>query len=114
MYVLKGSPEEELETLQKQQIKVPIELGERSKWCNSFVLIYKTKCKVQLCLDPVRLNKAVIRHVHIGPILTGMLLKLAGIKYLTLINASPGYHNLKLDEKSSYLTFLAQLAGKDI
>ena len=37
-----------------------------------------------------------------GQILNDILAKLAGIKYLTLIDTSSGYHNVKLDEKLSY------------
>ena len=38
------------------------------------------------------------------PVLNDILPRLVGIKYLTLIDASSGYHNLKLDEQSSYST----------
>ena len=34
------------------------------------------------------------------------------MKYLSLMDANPGYHNVKLDENSSYLTlFHIHLAG---
>ena len=64
----------------------------------------KANGKVQLCLDPARSNKVLIRPVHRGPTLNDILVRLAGVKYLKLIDASSGYHNLKLDEPSSYLT----------
>ena len=53
-------------------------------------------------MDPARLNKALIRPVHRNPILNDTLPRLATVKYLTLINAGLGYHNLKLDKKSLY------------
>ena len=50
----------------------------------------------------------------LGPILNAITPRLAGVKYLTLIDASSGYHNLKLDKQSLYLTtFLFHLAGTD-
>ena len=50
------------------------------------------------------------RPVHRGLTLNDILPRLAGMKYLTLICESSGYHNQKLDEKSSYLTtFLVHL-----
>ena len=61
---------------------------------------HKAYGKVHLCLDLARFNKALIRPVHIGSALNDILLTLAGIKYTILIDASSGYHNLKLDEKS--------------
>ena len=46
--------------------------------------------------------------MHRGPILN-ILPKLYKAQYLSLIDVSLGFHNLKLDEKSSYLiTFACQ------
>ena len=53
--------------------------------------------KVKLCLDLARLNKALITPVHRGPTLNDTLPRLTGVKYLTLIDASPGFQNLKPD-----------------
>ena len=39
-------------------------------------------------------------------------MRLAGVTYLTLIDASSGYHNLKLDEKSSYLSTFSCSSGR--
>ena len=48
-------------------------------------------------------NKVIIKPVHRGQTLNDSLPRLAGVKYLTLIDASSGHHNLKLDKKSSHL-----------
>ena len=42
-----------------------------------------------------------------GLTLNDNLPKLNNAKYLSLIDVSSAYHNLKLDEKSSYLTMSA-------
>ena len=73
-------------------------MDEMSEWCNSFVLVPKVNGKVWLCLDPVRLNKVLIRPMHRGPTLNGIVPMLAGVKYLASIDTSLGYHNLKLDD----------------
>ena len=91
-----GTPEEDIERLQRQQIIVPLDMDEASEWCNNFVLVPKVNGKVKLCLDPAELNKELIRTVHRVPKLNDILLRLAGIKYLTLIGTSAGYHNLKI------------------
>ena len=39
--------------------------------------------------------------------LNNILLKLNNVQYMSIIDVSSGYHNLKLDEKSSYLTTFA-------
>ena len=60
-----------------------------------------------------RFNKAVIRPMYRGPTFNDILLRLAGIKYLTLINANSSYHNLKLDDRSSYLTMFSCPFGRN-
>jgi len=57
-----------------------------------------------LCLDAKDLNKAIKREHH--PILTleEITPKLAGAKLFSKLDARNGYWNVKLDEKSSYLT----------
>ena len=83
-----------------------------AEWCNSFVLVPKANGKVRLCLDPFRLNQALIRPIHRGPTLNDILPKLNNVKYMSIIDASSGYHNLQLDTKSSYLTTFACPFGR--
>ena len=97
--------------LQKQQIIVPLGMNETSERCSSFVMVPKVNSKVRFCLDSTRLNKAFTRPVHKNSTLNDILQKLAGKKYLTLIDASLGYHNLKLDKRSSYLTMFSCAFG---
>ena len=56
------------------------------------------------CLDPASLKQALMIPVHRGPMLNDILSKLNNVQYLSVIDESSGYHNLKLDERSSYLT----------
>ena len=102
-----GTPKKELESLQKQNIIVPLGMYETSEWCNSLLLVPKANGKVQLYLDLANLNKTLIRPVHRGPTLNDILPRLLGIKYLTVIDASSGNHKLKLDEKPPYLTIFS-------
>ena len=103
---------DELDWLQKMDIITTLGVEKMAEWCNSFVLVPKANDKVRLCLDPVRLNQALIRPVHRGPTLNDILPKLNNVKYMSIIDASPWYHNLKLDEKSSYLTTFACPFGR--
>ena len=103
-YALQKPFKDELEWLQKLDISTSLGVDETAEWCNSFVLVPKANGKVRLCLDQVRLNQALIRPVHRGPTLNNTLPKFNNVKYMSIIGASSGYHNLKLDEKSSYLT----------
>ena len=83
-----------------------------AEWCNSFVLVPKANGKVWLCLHPVQLNQALIRLIHRGPTLNNILPKLNNVQYMSIINVSLGYHNLKLDKQSSYITMFACLFGR--
>ena len=51
---------------------------------------------VRLCLDLNRLNKVLIRPIHRGLALNGIIFRLTGVKYIILINVSSGYSNLTL------------------
>ena len=44
--------------------------------------------------------------------LNDILLKLNNVQYMSIIDASSGYHNLNLDKQSSYLTTFACLFGR--
>ena len=112
VYVLQEPLKEELDRLQKQQIIMLLGVDEMLEWCSSSILVPKVNGKVQLCLNLARLNKALIRPVHRGPTLNHILLWLAGVRYLTLIDASSGCHDLKLDKRLSYLTMFSCPYGR--
>ena len=50
--------------------------------------------------------------MHRGPTLNNILPKLADVKYLTLTDASSGYHILNFNEQSSYLTIISCPFGR--
>ena len=85
-------------------IFTPLGMYQLTEWCNSFVLVPKANSKVRLCLDLLRLNKALIRTIHRGPTLNGILPKLNNLKYMSIIDVSLGYHNIQLDTKLTTFT----------
>ena len=76
------------------------------------MLVPKANSKVRLCLDPALCNQALIRPVHRDPTLNDILPRLNNVQYISIINASSGYHNLKLDKQSLYLTPFSCLFGR--
>ena len=96
----------------KQDIIAPLGVDKTAEWCNSFVLVPKTNGNVRLCLDPAWLNQALMRPVQRGPTLNDILPNLKNAKYLSLMDASSGYDNLKLHERSSYLMMSACQFGR--
>ena len=111
-YALQKSFKEELECLKKMDIITPLGIDEMVEWCNSFVLVPKANGKVRLCLDLVWLNQALIRLVHRDPMLNSILPMLNNVKYMSIIDASSGYHNLQLDTKLLYLTMFTCPFGR--
>ena len=111
-YTLQQPFKEELERLQQQDIITLIGMDEKLECCNSFVLKPKPNGKVKLCIGPARLKQALIRPVHRGPTLNNIFQRLNNVKCLSLIDASFDYHNLKLDERSSYPTIFTCQVGR--
>ena len=111
-YALQEPFKEELRCLQEMDIIMPLGVDKTSECCNSFVLVAKANGKVRLCLNPAHLNQALIRPVHQGPTLNDILSKLYNVQYMSIIDASSGYHNLKLDKQSSYLTTFSHPFGR--
>ena len=103
---------EELDQLEEMDIIALLGVDKTAEWCNSFVLVPKANGKVQLCLDPALLNQALIRLIHRGPTLNDILPRLNNVQYMSIIDASLGYHNIKLDKQSSYLTTFAYPFGR--
>ena len=111
-YELQEPFKEELRQLQEMDIITPLGVDETSQWCNSFVLVSKANGKVKLCLDPAQLNKALMRPVHRGPTLNDILPRLNNVQYMSIMDTSSSYHNLKLNKQSSYLTTFSCLFGR--
>ena len=103
-YALQKNIQRHMDRLQRMDITMPLGVDEMAEWCNSFVLVPKANGKVRLCLDTAWLNHALIRLIHRGPTLNDILPKLHNVKFMSIIDASSGYHNLKSDEKLLYLT----------
>ena len=59
-------------------------IAETAEWYNSFVLVLKLNGRVRLCLDPVRLNQALIRLDHRGPTFNDILPKLNNAQHFLL------------------------------
>ena len=70
--------------------------------------------KLRLCIDPRDLNKAIKRPKYQMPMLDEILPTLARAKVFTVLNAKDGFHQVKLDEASSYLTTFWTLLGDTV
>ncbi|RWS04211.1 uncharacterized protein B4U80_10916, partial [Leptotrombidium deliense] len=75
---------------------------EPTKWVNSFTAVRKPN-KLRICLDPSRLNKAIISPKYPIPTFESVLTKVKDAKYFTVLDLKKGFLQLELDEASTWL-----------
>ena len=98
---------------QKAEVKAEIErlvnkgvitkVVEPTDWISSMVVVRKPN-KLRVCLDPKDLNKAIKRSKYMMPTIDDILPKVSKGKVFTVLDAKDGFWQVKLEEKSSYLT----------
>ena len=99
---LRDRLKKELERMEEQDVIEKV--TEPTDWVNSLVVVEKPNGKLRVCLDPRNLNKAVKRPHYAMPTLEDAVSKMAGARYFSKLDAQSGYWQIKLEEKSSYLT----------
>ena len=98
---LKERLKAKIEDLEKRSIIKKVECP--TPWISSMVTVVKPN-KLRICIDPKDLNKAIKRPNYQMPILDEILPNLANAKVFSVLDAKDGFHQVKLDESSSYLT----------
>ena len=109
---LKDAFQQEISKMLQAGILVPV--TQATPWINSFVLAKSTdsqgQAKLQICLDPTNLNKAMTRepyHFHTPEDISHLL---ADACILTICDCKKGYWHQRLDKASSYLiTFYTEI-----
>ena len=76
---------------------------EPTQWISSMVTVVKPD-KLRICIDPKDHNRAIKRPKYQIPILDEVLPNLANAKVFSVLDAKDGFHQVKLDKSSSYLT----------
>ena len=89
---------EELETM-----GVIVKVTEPTPWINNMVAVRKLN-KLRLCLDPLHLNKGIIRNHYPMPTVEDITPKLTKAKVFSVVDVKDGFLQVVLDELSSYLT----------
>ena len=92
----------ELTDMVEKKVLVPV--CEPTPWVSSMVVVLKKNGHVRVCLDPRDLNKAVKRAHYPLPLLEDVASRLHKAKIFSVFDAKTGFLQIKLDEKSSFLT----------
>ncbi len=87
-----------------QTLNVIREVTEPTEWVSSLVVVHKKSGKLRVCLDPQNLNRAIQREHFKLPTRDEIMAQFAGATVFSKLDASSGFWQLQLDEKSSMLT----------
>jgi hypothetical protein len=98
----------------KEKIKAELEKMEQSgvirrvtehtAWCSSLAFATKSDGSLHICLDPAKLNKALVRCPHKIPCIEELNHQLAGATTFSKLDARTGYWSIRLDNQSQLLT----------
>ena len=107
---LREAAGKELDRLTKEDIIAQV--TEPTEWVSSMVTVRKKNGQVRICLDPKELNKAMKRSHYPTPTIEKVATRLTKAKVFTVLDAKSGFWQIKLDEKSSYLTTFQTAFGR--
>lgn len=84
-----------------------IEKCGHSKWCNPVIPVKKASGKVRLCLDARKLNEATVKSAYPVQSMNRILAQLRGTVYLSAIDLTDAYYQIRLNESSRDKTTFA-------
>ena len=97
---LKDKIKDELDRM--EQIGVTVRQTEPTDWVNSMVAVVKSN-KIRICIDPRDLNKAIQREYFPMMAIEEVVAGMPQAKVFSVLDATSGYWQVKLDEASSKL-----------
>jgi hypothetical protein len=101
-----------LDQMVQDKIIEKIAPDDGTEWVNSFVTVAKPDGTLRICVDPRMLNKYIVRPVHRSRTLDEILPKLAGAKVFTIMDATKGFWNVRLNWLSSRLCAFSTEFGR--
>ncbi|HLP97517.1 MAG TPA: reverse transcriptase family protein, partial [Sideroxyarcus sp.] len=81
-------------------------------WCSPMLLVPKKGGKFRLCMDPLYLNRFLLREVYPLPSLDQLTARLSGAKFFSAIDLKWGFWQLPLDDESSWLCTFSTPFGR--
>ena len=96
-YAIRDKVKQELDRMIEQGVIV--KQTEPTPWVNSITIVRKAE-KVRICLDPTKLNKAILRSPHPVKTIEEIVAEMPDAKIFSTLDANAGYWQIKLDEAS--------------
>ncbi|KAB0791866.1 hypothetical protein PPYR_03666 [Photinus pyralis] len=99
-----------LKTLEDQTIISKV--TRPTDWVNDIIIVEKKNGSIRICLNPSQLNKVIKREHHVIPTMEELRTNLAGKKVFSVLDMKDGFHQIPLDDESSYLCTFATPFGR--
>ena len=99
---LQEAVKSELDAMVEKKVIAPV--TEPTPWVSSMVVVQKKNNTLRICLDPRDLNRAIMRSHYPLPTIEQVATRLHKAKIFTVLDAKTGFWQVRLDQKSSYLT----------
>lgn len=107
---LKSQLKDELDRLVNLGVILPV--NEPTEWVSQTVISRKKNGKLRLCLDPLELNKVLIRERYSLPTMEDVLHQMTNSRIFSKMDLTSGYWHVDLDRVSSMLTTFQTCHGR--
>lgn len=107
---MKDKVAKELERMTRLGIISPVE--EATPWVSAMAAAVKKDGSVHICIDPVHLNKALLRPHHPLKTIEQVIADMPQAKVFSILDAKCGFWQIPLDEESSNLTTFMTPLGR--
>ena len=109
-HALREKLKEELDRLEAENIIAKVE--EPTEWVNPIVNVLKPNEQLRICLDPQKLNEAIMREHYVLPVASDIFARISGAKVYSTLDATAGFHQIELEEQNSYYTTFITAYGR--
>ncbi|XP_054283462.1 uncharacterized protein K02A2.6-like [Macrosteles quadrilineatus] len=109
-YSLQEKLKEKLDQL--EETGVIRKVDKPTAWVNPLVIVEKPDKSLRICIDPMPLNKVVMREHFLMPHPDDILVTLSGYKYFTVLDLKDGFFQIVLDEESRELCTVSTPFGR--
>lgn len=101
----------ELKRLENRNAIAKVDKINENACINRIVIVEKPNGNIRLCLDPLDLNKIIVKKPKVLPTLEDLSFKLKGKRWFSVLDLSEGFHHLFLSESASWKCCFATPLG---
>lgn len=95
-----------------ENLNIIAKIDEPTEWVNPIVIVNKPHGEIRPCLDPLYLNKAVLRQYYKLPSFEEVVAEIHGATIFSKLDANKGFYQIRLSDESSKLTTFITPQGR--